>query len=439
MLLTPRTWSCLPILLFSAFSSTAPANAVDIRYVVYLTAQNNIVPDRSLVQEITHVSLAFMPSDAFNNATASAWPLFTTVEAVRSQFAPGTAVMVAIGGWGDIDGFARAALSDASRRLFARNVKAMLEATGADGIDVDWEYPGGNGPDYKQIPNSAKVWEIKAFPKLLSEIRLAIGSEKLMSAAVPGLTRDMLAFSKRTIPAISASVDFFSIMTYDLMNRRDNVTKHETGIELSTAAITAYQEIGVPVEKMNLGFGFFIKWFTTDPDGGCEGRTVGCRTVLMQDPQTGEDLGKAGAFSWHEGPPANLKDSFDRAMNDGGQFDLDGHYFWDREDQIFWSWDDPATIAIKFPAIMEKKNLSGVSAWGLGEDAYDFVHLKALTASVKTYSQQRRKKSLTGIESGDDTSDASTLVSKIHGLERNHECALFAGLALALIWALCVY
>lgn len=50
--------------------------------------------------------------------------------------------MVAMGGWGDIDAFGRAALSEVSRRLFARNVKAMLEATGADGVEIDWEYPG---------------------------------------------------------------------------------------------------------------------------------------------------------------------------------------------------------------------------------------------------------------------------------------------------------
>lgn len=42
-------------------------------------------------------------------------------------------MMVAIGGWGDTAGFSIAAATDNSRKLFARNVKLMLDATGADG------------------------------------------------------------------------------------------------------------------------------------------------------------------------------------------------------------------------------------------------------------------------------------------------------------------
>ena len=75
-----------------------------------------------------------MRPGTFNQPEPSSWPLFTTVEIARSKFALGTAVMVAVGGWGDTEGFSVAAASERSRKLFARNVKAMVEATGADGI-----------------------------------------------------------------------------------------------------------------------------------------------------------------------------------------------------------------------------------------------------------------------------------------------------------------
>ena len=110
----------------------------------------------------------------------------------------------------------------------------------------------GNGEDYKQIPNSEKEWEITAYPLLLEEIRAALGPSKVISAAVPGLRRDMLAFTKSTVPLISKSVDFLNIMTYDLMNRRDSVTNHHTGVELSLDAISAYLENGLTPEKSNL-------------------------------------------------------------------------------------------------------------------------------------------------------------------------------------------
>lgn len=196
----------------------------------------------------------------------------------------------------------------------------------------------------------------------------------------------MLAFTKTTIPAISASLDFFNVMTYDLMNRRDSVTKHHTGIELSLAAIEAYEERGIPPEKMNLGFAFYVKWYKTAPHGGCDKYIVGCKTTLMEDPLTGADLGKAGAFSWHEPVPEEVSASYERAMA-YGKYDSEhgGHYYWDSEENLWWSWDTPDVIAKKFPAIMEMKDLGGAFAWGLGEDADDFTHLKALSTQMEKY------------------------------------------------------
>lgn len=83
-----------------------------------------------------------MRSDVFNvKRTPSEFPLFTNVHNVRTQFAPGTKVTIAIGGWGD-GGFETAARNRTSRHQWSKNVKAMVDATGADGIDIDWEYPG---------------------------------------------------------------------------------------------------------------------------------------------------------------------------------------------------------------------------------------------------------------------------------------------------------
>lgn len=360
------------------------------RYIMYLTGQHYVVPEPSLVSDISHVALAFMQSSIFNEAQPSVWPLFTTVSAVRSQFAKDTAILVAIGGWGDTEGFSKAAATEASRKLFAKNVKAMVDYTGADGVDIDWEYPGGNGEDYKTTPNSEKAWEIQAYPILLSDIRSALGPKKIISAAVPGLRRDMLAFTKETVPKINACLDFFNIMTYDLMNRRDNITKHHTGLQLSLSAVNAYVDNGVPPEKANLGFAFYTKWYKTDPHGGCDKEPIGCKTVLMEDPTTGADLGQAGAFSWHDQVPVELEKSFEKALGNS-MYDIEqgGNYFWDAEENIWWSWDTPEAIDKKFPSIVKQIGLGGVFAWGLGEDAPNWTHLKALTAGVKTVSKSR--------------------------------------------------
>lgn len=212
-----------------------------------------------------------------------------------------------------------------------------------------------------------------------------------MSAAVPGLARDMGAFNNETMSQISPSLDFFNVMAYDLMNRRDNVTRHHTGINLSLEAVNNYLEKGISSEKINLGFAFYVKWFQTSPHGRCSLDPVGCETVLMEDPVTGTDLGRSGAFAWNDKVPMELSVSFHRALV-GGQYDSrnGGHYFWDPDDNIWWTWDTPEAIAQKFPAIVEKKRLGGVFAWGLGEDSASWTHLKALTAEIQRMSSGGR-------------------------------------------------
>ncbi len=203
----------------------------------------------------------------------------------------------------------------------------------------------------------------------------------------------MLAFTEATIPQIKSSLDFLNIMTYDMVNRRDNTTMHHTGIELSLQAIDIYANHGLAYQDMNLGFAFYIRWYRTDPQGGCDKNPIGCKTTLMEDPVTGADLGQAGAFSWHDPVPKDFHASYQKAMKNG-KYDsyYGGHYYWDAEDNIFWSWDTPDSIAKKFPLIVKKKGLGGVFAWGLGEDADTFVHLKALTTGVMRYKSDYQAK-----------------------------------------------
>lgn len=246
----------------------------------------------------------------------------------------------------------------------------------------------GNGEDYKQIPNSKKEWEAKAYPQLLAALRDALGPSKLISAAVPGIPRDIeLAFTPVTVPSIMASVDFLNVMTYDLMNRRDTVTKHHTGIAGSLETLDAYLDAGAPAEKLNLGFAFYIKYFQIPRracnESGSASPGIGCPTGPMEDPITGADLGRTGGFSYHDAVPAEVANSFRKALSEGTYDEVGGGYYYldddtGMEDDLFWTFDTPDAIGKKFPLVVEAKGLGGVFAWGLGEDAPEFAHFKAV-------------------------------------------------------------
>jgi GH18 family chitinase len=97
-------------------------------------SQHDVIPEnKALVNPITHVALAFMRSGLFLDPSRDEWPSDRSVNSAREAFAPGTKILVAIGGWGDTD-FSIAARNDTSRKLFAGNVARMVAATGADGV-----------------------------------------------------------------------------------------------------------------------------------------------------------------------------------------------------------------------------------------------------------------------------------------------------------------
>ncbi len=111
-----------------------------------LRSQHVVVPSRDVASPITHVILAFLRSEVFHveklPTSAADYPLFMSVEKVRTHFEPETKVAVAVGGWGDSEGFEAAARNETSRKEWAEQVKHMVDLTGADGVDIDWEYPG---------------------------------------------------------------------------------------------------------------------------------------------------------------------------------------------------------------------------------------------------------------------------------------------------------
>lgn len=219
------------------------------------------------------------------------------------------------------------------------------------------------------------------------------------------------------------------------MNRRDNVTKHHSDIAGSLEAINNYLAIGMPASKANLGFAYYAKWFQTA--GDCGSQALGCPTALLENAD-GSDTGKSGALTFetanYQPVPSNIQDSQDGTCGVGtlkrcpsnccGQYGycgtgdtycgagcqygygvgctgpdvagswatarsngvLDsaagGEYYFDSKNKVFWTWDTPDLIGKKYGQIVQGKGLGGVMAWSLGEDTYDYSHLKAMKAAL---------------------------------------------------------
>ncbi|KAF3011145.1 hypothetical protein E8E13_011464 [Curvularia kusanoi] len=341
---------------------------------------------------IDHVVLAF----AAANNTVGYSPK-VPISTYRSEF-PNAKIMIAVGGWGDDIGYNTISKSDSSIQQFASDINTMLTNTGADGVDIDWEYPGGNGADYKQVSNSDKSYQIEAYPKVLAAIRGAIGPNKLLSIAVPGKKGDMIGFTSDTGPKIWPSIDYVNVMSYDLINRRDTKTQHHTSVVGSADAIKNYLDIGAPASKINLGFAYYAKYFTTQ--GDCSDHPLGCPIVPAEDPNTGKDLLTSGAWTFEKQHMAPVDVSALAISTDGTYADVagswqnaakygvtdekaGGQYYFDPENRLFWTWDTPDLIDRKFSDIVNKYKLGGVMAWSLGEDSNDWSHIRRMAENLQ--------------------------------------------------------
>ncbi|KKF92099.1 Chitinase 1 [Ceratocystis platani] len=279
----------------SPYSTTANTDSSDdTRYIMYFDQwHTSVLPDKAMTAGITHVVMAFAEPLVFTTDPIGDYKPHMELDKVREMFDENVKIIMAVGGWGYLVGFREGARSPESRALYAKNIAATVENFGYDGVDIDWEYPGGNGEDYKQVPNDPS--EIEAYPLLLAEIKKAIGDKEL-SIAVPGLERDMMAYTPEKVAAINAVVDYVNVMTYDLLNRRDTVSDHHSGIKNSLAAIDTYIERGFPASKLNLGIGFYAKYFTLQDPKSCT-QAIGCPLVFAER-DDGSDAGTSGVLTF---------------------------------------------------------------------------------------------------------------------------------------------
>ena len=93
----------------------------------------------------------------------------------------------------------------------------------------------------------------------------------------------MTAYTAETARPIEAVVDHINITIYDLMNRRDSVTKHHTGIAGSLEAVDNYLAPGFSPKKLLLGFAFYSKRFTAEANSTCGVNALGCQAVVKGD------------------------------------------------------------------------------------------------------------------------------------------------------------
>lgn len=263
---------------------------------------------------------------------------------------PSLRVTIAVGGWG-AGGFSEAAATAEARRVFAQSAASLVAAQGADGLDVDWEYPGHSESGIASSPADRAH-----FTLLLKALRQALdqqskGRHYVLSIAVA----DGPFVDGVDITAVAPVVDWFNLMTYDFVNRMTPTTGHHTGLHRSRlapvdvrtgdGAVRQFLAAGAPPEKLLLGVAFYGREFAeVKPDHDGLYQSYGRYEGEHPWPELKQNYIGRNGFVRYRDPRARAA------------------WLWNRRTHAFITYDDPQSIAAK-AAYVKAHGLGGLMYW----------------------------------------------------------------------------
>jgi hypothetical protein len=144
---------------------------------------------------------------------------------------PALRVAISVGGWG-AGGFSEAASTAAGRGAFADSAAQLVAMSDADGLDVDWEYPGHDESGIRASANDRTNFTLllRATRAKLDEVGIAHGRSGADHYTLSIAVADARFVSGIDIAGVAPDLDWFNLMTYDFVNCQTPFTGHHTGL-----------------------------------------------------------------------------------------------------------------------------------------------------------------------------------------------------------------
>ncbi|UTW62898.1 hypothetical protein KFE98_01705 [bacterium SCSIO 12741] len=275
----------------------------------------------------------------------------------------GVKLMASIGGWSMSKHFPDVAADSAKRKKFVEDCQKLINM-GFDGIDIDWEFPGA----FSGMNFTGSNADYANFQTLMTEIRAAIGPNKLLTAAFNASSVKLNGFNWS---ALSTTMDYFNMMTYDMHGGWSNKAGHnsplypytneeEAGMSWdSTFKFLVSQ--GVNPSQINMGVAFYGRGVITNGSAQLNAPTVKVSKNISPDGlvMTAADYTNWGPF---DGTPTHYAIKNDSANG--------WTYHWDNEAKVpyltkgnyFLSYDNVQSVEEKAKYV-NTHNIGGVIIW----------------------------------------------------------------------------
>ena len=305
----------------------------------------------------------YPPSDP--RSTQTVWGNFNQLAQLKAKN-PDLRVSIALGGWTLSTNFSSVASTASGREKLATSIVTFLNTYRMfDGIDFDWEYPGGGG----LAGNSASPNDGANYAALLQLVRTKLdglgtqlGRRYEISVASPAGYDKISNFN---LAGLAPSVDFFNLMSYDFHGTWDKTTGHQSaftgdpnGYDIKTA-VGLYLAAGVNPNKIVLGAPLYTRAWSGVADGGDGGYAEAASGAA---PGTFE----AGSYDYKD-LLAQLQDpasGWKLYWDDNAQ----AAYLYNATQKLFSSFETPTSVAQK-SEWAQALGLRGMMFWDISNDA----------------------------------------------------------------------
>jgi chitinase len=321
------------------------------------------MPPAIAARKLTHINFAFARIDGEGRIAFEDPGYEASVQSLLAlkRDNPALKVLVSVGGWG-ADGFSDAALTEASRERFAQSGVELLRRTGADGLDIDWEYPGQGVAGIRHRPQDRQNFTLllRTLRQRLNEASVAAGRKDGDRYLLTIASADREFFEFTEMERLHVFLDWVNVMGYDFFNSLTETTGHHAGLYPSphaaptdrnaNASIRQHVSAGIPARKLVLGVAFYGRRFAgVDPaNDGLNQRYERFVDAPSYRQLVEELIDRQG---------------FERRWDDVAK----APFLWNGKTQEFISYEDPQSIGLKADYVREH-SLGGMMFWELSQD-----------------------------------------------------------------------
>lgn len=271
--------------------------------------------------------------------------------------------LISIGGWTLSQDMSSIMNNNITRNKFIDSCIQFMLNYGFDGLDFDWEYPGGGGLE----TNTVNEKDGENFAIFLRDLRSKLNKTEdgkwLITLAV---SADPKKIEKLHPNNLHQFCDFINVMTYDFEGSWSTKTGHLANLykpqNISESfsiheAINTYYKHNVPSHKLIVGVPFYGRGFAN--------------TVLP----VGSLFTGVGGGTWEAGVYDYKKLPIGKEFVDNSTV---AAYSYDETQRLLISYDNPDTIKRKINYIKEEK-LGGIMSWSIDSDILDDSNNRSLT------------------------------------------------------------